>query len=415
MIRPIVVLLGVGAIVSALSTEPASSQTRGFGSPDAVENQIQSDRQQIDALFELEFLDPWFAFKEELVEDTGLSFSIDYSSVGFMATDSPGDDAAASGMFRVFGAWELIGRGTPDTGALVFKGEHRHSYTDVAPSGFGFDIGYVGLLNPPFSDQGLRLTNLYWRQRLLGGRSTVIAGFLDATDYIDAFALGSPWLHFSNLVFSTGSGSIGLPNDATLGIAGAAFLTDNVYAIAGLANANADPTEPFEGFDSFFDESDYFSSIEMGWTSAPDRLIFDNIHATLWNTDGSEQLGVNDGWGVAASATWYVEDQWLPFVRGGYSEDGGALLEASVSAGLGWQPKPGPGRDVLGVGLNWGRPNSDSFGSGLDDQWTGELFYRINLGKHFAITPNVQLLIDPALNPDEDFVGVFGLRGRLAL
>ena len=167
-------------------------------------------------------------------------------------------------------------------------------------------------------------------------------------------------------------------------------------------------------FENFFDESDFFSSIEMGWTSAPDRLIFDNIHATLWNTDGSEQLGVNDGWGVAGSATWYVEDQWLPFIRGGYSEDGGALLEASVSAGLGWQPKPGPGHDILGVGLNWGRPNSDSFGSGLDDQWTGELFYRINLGKHFAITPNVQLLIDPALNSDEDFVGVFGLRGRLA-
>ena len=412
MTRPIVVLLSVGAIVTALSTEPASSQTRGFGGPDAVENLIRSDRQQTDALFELDFLDPWFAFKEELLEDTGLFFSIDYSSIGFKATDSPGEDGASSGMFRVFGAWELIGRGTRDTGALVFKGENRHSYTDVAPSGFGFDIGYVGLLNAPFSDEGLRLTNLYWRQRLLGGRSTVTAGFLDTTDYVDAFALGSPWLHFSNLVFSTGSGSIGLPNDATLGVAGGAFLTDKVYAIAGLADANADPTEPFKGFDSFFDESEYFSSIEMGWTSAPDRLIFDNLHVTLWNTDGSERFGVNDGWGVAGSATWYVEDQWLPFIRDGYSEDGGALLEASVSAGLGWQPDPGPGRDVLGVGLNWGRPNSDSFGSGLEDQWTGELFYRINLGKHFAITPDVQILFNPALNPNEDIVGVFGLTAR---
>lgn len=228
MTRPIVVLLSVGAIVTALSTEPASSQTRGFGGPDAVENLIRSDRQQTDALFELDFLDPWFAFKEELLEDTGLFFSIDYSSIGFKATDSPGEDGASSGMFRVFGAWELIGRGTRDTGALVFKGENRHSYPDVAPSGFGFDIGYVGQLNAPFSDEGLRLTNLYWRQRLLGGRSTVTAGFLDTTDYVDAFALGSPWLHFSNLVFSTGSGSIGLPNDATLGVAGGAFLTDKV-------------------------------------------------------------------------------------------------------------------------------------------------------------------------------------------
>ncbi len=46
---------------------------------------------------------------------------------------------------------------------------------------------------------------------------------------------------------------------------------------------------------------------------------------------------------------------------------------------------------------------------------TAELFYRINLGKRFAIPPDVQILIDPALNPEEDFVGVFGLRGRLVL
>jgi hypothetical protein len=65
-----------------------------------------------------------------LVEGTGLSFGIDYSSIGFEATDSPGDDGAASGMFRVFGAWELIGRGTRDTGVLVFKGENRHCHPE---------------------------------------------------------------------------------------------------------------------------------------------------------------------------------------------------------------------------------------------------------------------------------------------
>jgi porin len=51
----------------------------------------------------------------------------------------------------------------------------------------------------------------------------------------------------------------------------------------------------------------------------------------------------------------------------------------------------------------------------LDDQYTAELFYRLQLTYNLAITPDVQLIIDPALNPDENRTWVFGLRARLAL
>jgi porin len=39
----------------------------------------------------------------------------------------------------------------------------------------------------------------------------------------------------------------------------------------------------------------------------------------------------------------------------------------------------------------------------------------LQLTQELAITPDIQLLIDPALNPDEDSIWVFGLRARLAL
>ena len=106
----------------------------------------------------------------------------------------------------------------------------------------------------------------------------------------------------------------------------------------------------------------------------------------------------------------------MPFVRAGFANDGGSLLENSVSAGIGYQPKrgeAGPG-DLLGVAVNWGQPNETVFGSGLDDQYTAELFYRIQLTKQIAITPDVQLLFNPALNPDEDMITVVGLRTRIA-
>lgn len=391
------------------------AQAEGFGGPNTVENTLTFDREQADALFELDILDPYFRFKTRVEETTGLTFGADYTTTTFAATGNRGEDFASGGIARLFGTWALLDRTGPNTGALVLKGEHRHSYATVAPSGYGFDQGYVGLLNAPFNDQGFRLSNFYWKQRLFGGRATVTAGFLDTTDYVDAYALGSPWTHFGNLVFSTGSGTIGLPDEAAFGIAGGAFLSENVYVIGGLADANADSGDAFQGFETFFGESEFFSSLELGYTTAPDRLIFDNVHVTLWHTDGSDALDVNNGWGANFSASWYLSERWMPFLRGGYADDGGALLERSVSVGLGWQPRPGPGRDVLGLGLNWGRPNEDSFGPGLDDQWTGEVFYRLNLGKQLALTPSVQLIINPALDPGRDAVGVFGLRARLAL
>jgi porin len=70
---------------------------------------------------------------------------------------------------------------------------------------------------------------------------------------------------------------------------------------------------------------------------------------------------------------------------------------------------------LLGFAFNWGRPNPTTFGSGLRDQYTFELFYRLQVAHELAITPDVQLLIHPALNQDVNVVWVFGLRMRLAL
>ena len=40
--------------------------------------------------------------------------------------------------------------------------------------------------------------------------------------------------------------------------------------------------------------------------------------------------------------------------------------------------------------------------------------YRLQVTRELAITPDVQLLINPALNPEKNAIWVFGLRGRLA-
>ena len=67
--------------------------------------------------------------------------------------------------------------------------------------------------------------------------------------------------------------------------------------------------------------------------------------------------------------------------------------------------------DLLGVAYN----DSELAAPGLDDQSTLEAFYRIQIAQNFAITPSIQILSDPALNPDEDEITVISLRLRLTL
>ena len=393
--------------------ETATRKLPRLGGPDAVENQIDSDEDDSIPLIPLDLLDDYQAWKGRIREQTGIRFGGDYSTQGFYATESLDEDGAAGGMYRFFGVWELVGRGSENTGAFVWKIEYRDRYFDIAPSEMASEIGYVGLMGAPFSKERWRTTNLYWRQRFAGGRATFLAGFLDATDYVDVYRLASPWTGFTNLVFSTGSGSIPLPADSQLGFAIGGMLTEQLYAIASFGDANGDPPNPFEGFETFFDEREYFSSLEAGWTSSQDQIAEDNVHVTFWHVDERDDAGTPDGFGFNLSAAWGIGEHWMPFVRAGWADDGGSLLEWSVSAGVGYELLAG--RDQLGAALNYGDPNADTFGSGLDDQWTLEVFYRWQVFRQIALTPSVQWIHDPALHPGEDEILVLGMRIRFAL
>ena len=396
-------------------TSARKRPSRQFGGPDQVDNQIAEDDITISRLVEKRLLEPYFEWKDNLKETHGLAFAIDYSAAFLTASDSPAEaqDKASSGMVRFFGSWDLVGRKSGNTGAFVWKVEHRHKYRAIPPSAFGFNLGYAGLVEPPFSDQGLRWTNLYWRQRWSQGGFALIAGFLDPTDYVDVYAMASPWTGFLNFAFSTGTLTIPVPNDAALGAAVGGMLSKSVFFFGGLTDRNADPTDPFEGFNTFFDDNEYFKSIEIGWTPSQDRMFLDNAHLTFWHADERKEAGEAEGWGLNVSFTRYLGKKWLPFVRAGYAKDGASLMQKSISVGFGYQPVPAS--DLLGVAFNWGEPNEDTFDAGLRDQYTTEVFFRWQLSPKLAITPDLQLLVHPALDQGRDRIWVFGVRARLVL
>ena len=396
----------------AQNTTVEYPMTRALGGPDQVENRLDIDSNQVTPTFPSDFARGYFDWKDRIKENNGVGFGGDYSFAYLKASDSPGEDDAFSGMYRLFGTWEAVSDGKGNSGALIWKVEHRHAYgSNIPPGSLGFELGYVGIFLPPFSDQGTRLTNLYWRQRMKGGNLVFVGGFVDVTDYMDVYMLASPWTGYLNFAFSTGSASIPVPNEG-LGLALGGYLNENFYMIAGFADSNSDPHKPVDGFDTFFNDHEYFEHFEIGWNSTRETAFLNNVHLTLWHGDEREAAATPDGWGANISFSRSVSEHWIPFIRAGYAKDGGSLLEKSLSAGFAYQTIPGGNQ--LGIAYNWGKPNDSTWGPDLDDQHTLEVFYRIQLWKEVAITPDIQFIRNPALNPDDNSLWVFGLRGRLA-
>ncbi len=85
------------------------------------------------------------------------------------------------------------------------------------------------------------------------------------------------------------------------------------------------------------------------------------------------------------------------------------MLDGSVSVGMGRYFNNSS--NLLGLGVGWGSPAQER----LEDQVTTELFYRLQLAQNLALTPDIQVIFNPALNPNQDAIAVFGIRTRLNL
>jgi porin len=103
-----------------------------------------------------------------------------------------------------------------------------------------------------------------------------------------------------------------------------------------------------------------------------------------------------------------VADHWLPFLRAGHS-DGGGDVPARNYAACGFEYSPRPNQ-ALSLAFGWADPSDKTFGEDLEDESVIETSYLVQVSPNLSLMPDVQLLLDPSLNPDENSIWVFGFR-----
>lgn len=390
----------IGAIAVALcGLFPGAIAAQGLSGPSSVQADLHPGDGLTDPQLRSDFprsIAPgYFAWKDRLAQDRRISFNFDYLALGLTSNADPGEAEAGSGIARFYGTWQAT-----ENGSVTFKLENRHAYGAVAPQFLGLDGGALSITGSAFNDAGTVLTNLYWTQRAADGSWTFQIGQIDVTDFVDVYGMVSPYTAFQNLAFNTNP-TINAPNQG-LGVALGGKLGSNFYAVASLADANGDPANP--NLDVFSD-GELFKSLELGYTSGFDRLYFDNVHLTLWHADAAADGSRAEDYGASFSAAWLLENKWMPFLRAGASKGTAALYQKSVSVGLGYYAR---NTDLAGIGLNWAEAKEIP-----GSQTTLEAFYRFSIAPGLQITPSVQFIDNPLMNPDQSSMTLLGLRARV--
>ena len=94
-------------------------------------------------------------------------------------------------------------------------------------------------------------------------------------------------------------------------------------------------------------------------------------------------------------------------MRAGWAKGSAARADTTITAGVLYRPKSGIGE--FGGALGWESLSDESLGG----QTAAEIFFRWDVTPYLALTPSVQVLIDPALNQSDDVIFLGGVRARV--
>lgn len=341
----------------------------------------------------------------DLYEKTGLRVGFAYTMLLQQASGGPGERTGAAGDLDFITRWTLVGRGTKNTGTLAFDGEYRFKIGDEPPSALGRTLGTLTNTTGGFNDRGWVVRDAYWLQRLFEDQLRVLIGRADVSDWAGGHRLQSINLYFSNRAFSANA-SVAWPNGHGPA-AGVSFLpTDWFYVTAGAANAYSQ-SNTIE-IDSL-DQGDFFWFSEFGLTPMIEGLGEARFRVLLWRMDEREELGLPEDQGISFIADQNFGERLYGFFRYGYSDATLTNIRNSVQLGAGYRGLIGSPDDVTGLAGSWAEPASDG-----RDEKVVELFHRFQIFESTQLSFGAQLIIDPSFNAEQDTLGVFTARLRIA-
>jgi len=341
---------------------------------------------------------------DELYEKTGLRIGVANTMLFLQPMGGQSSRYGAAGDLDLMSSWTLIGRGTEDTGRLVFTGEYRYQMGDQPPSLVGGQAGTLVAPTGTFNDRGWVIRDAYWIQRLLGGKIRILFGRADISDYMGAHWLQNVNNSFINRNFSANP-AIPFPGHGPmLGIS--IRPTDQFYLTAGAINAYSDTTLP--EVSSVFEEWDLFSMAEAGWTPVFPGLGEGRYAFTIWHVDARSRDNLPSGYGMSWIADQNLTENLQVFARYSYSSGSLVNIQNSAQLGLGYSGLFGHTNDLTGAAFAMTFPQRTS----TRDETVLEVFHRFQLASNSQFSVGFQAIMTPGNAAEYEAAGMVYMRLR---
>jgi len=351
-----------------------------------------------------------------------LTFGLDAALYGQWASETlTGANKLATLTWQFAGSWQLRRLERWGTSSLgwTFVGSRSigDGPSDETMSG---NVGSISGLNANVVPNAAAVDELFWRHASADRRWTLLVGRVDQAGHFDANRVANDgYSQFLAFAFENNP-SIPWPTYGGFGGLLRLDLGADRYLLASVAAAgNEDPRIPW----STGGHEGWNQMLELGGAYSLPGLGRGHLRLTPWHSriPGAAGFGLalnldqELGSPIRADRTSperRAHTRSIGFVRAGVGEPAVTPVQSFVSAGIALEQPFGRPRDEMALGVAWSRPSP---GVGQRNETLIEAYYRFALSPALSLTPDVQVVIDPTLNPAARDSVVLGLRLHLSL
>jgi len=354
----------------------------------------------------------YFAFKERLQQDYGLSYTIEYSpqfqwDMRFNGLHTGNDET------NFIVQWSAVDKADAKRGSLLAWYQIARTLGSRNTSEFMHDVGIITPVNGGDTAPGDYRDlwqMLAWEQWFLDDSLRVGLGKLTTRTFLNLnrYAVGdradflTPQLVNNTVVpFTARNG---------MGVFGQYHMQD-AY-LTGMIR-EADGTSEGISFDTL-DSGHWEYALELGLTPNSLGGLGEGVYRfTGYYTDsiGTGATFQPSGWAVALSFDQDIHNDLGALFRYSYASEDFRAFRQRAALGVQIKHPLGYEFDRIGIGAWWAESTSHSYGNE-----TGvETFWKLQLAPNIEVSPHLQLVFNPQVDKNKDTALIGSLRLRLLL
>lgn len=339
----------------------------------------------------------------DLEEAGGPAFIAYYTQMAQVGSQGGSDNWTLNHELDAYAEWEIAESARFGTSKVYVYFYHlEDNFTGTDSVMFADAIGSVWLTNYANADGVFdSLDTLVWEQNWNDGALELLVGQIDPGVFFDlnAYAGDDTGYFFGEPLATNPVRAFPL---AGLGLMVSSEPTDWVEVFGAITDADADGRYP--DFSSLSDGnwlvvSEIVLKPFVGTQRGNYRLTYYWIDATATYPRGR---------GLALSFDQPMNTKLGTFFRYAQADGHRRDLRQFVNSGLVFLEPFGWKDDRIGVGVVWGQPTNRS----LKDQYGLELFWRWQITVRMELSPDIQIIFDPAQTDARQTAAVGGIRLR---